>query len=124
MSVDDLFKELEPPRGGAERVARRLAAATSVSDAPRRRGVAWAAAAAVAAVATAVVLVSRHPSDSELAPIADLQRVPNIYDSPAFDRLLGRPLQTAELTATVDQQPSTLTELESQNAKVRIYRIN
>jgi hypothetical protein len=125
MNVEELFKELDPPRGGTARFARRLEAAASAPPAPRRRGFALAAAAAAAAMSVAiVVLVLRQPSDTEQKPVAELQPVPNIYDAPAFDRLLGRPLQGAGLAATVGQQPRTLTELESQNTKVRIYRID
>jgi hypothetical protein len=125
MNVDELFQKLEPPAGGVERFASRLEAESNAHDTARRRDLALAAAATVAAIAIGIVVwFTQRPDDAAAPPIAELQPVPNIYDSPAFDRLLGRPLQPAELTATVDQQPSTLTELESQNSRVRIYRID
>lgn len=124
MSVDDLFAKLEPPPGGAERFARRMERELSAASTTRPRRVALATAAVVVLVAVAILVVLARPPSSPEPSVAELQPVPNIYDAPAFDRLLGRPLQIAELTATIDQQPSTLTALESQNAKVRIYRIN
>jgi hypothetical protein len=65
----------------------------------------------------------REPNDVE-RPVAGAQPAPEIYDSPEFDRLLGRPLRTEQLTAVVNEQTASVTELESQNEKVRIYQIN
>ena len=126
MNTDELFGKLEPPRGGAERFARRLdeaAAHARVVDARWRR---FALAGTVAAAVLLVVAVTvlRSPSDAPQPPLADSVPLPQIYDSPAFDRLLGRPLQAEQLTATVNQQAAAVTELESQNPNVRIYRIN
>jgi hypothetical protein len=126
MNTDDLFGQLQPPPGGAERFARRLdeaaARARSVGVRWRRLTLASVAAAAVLLVVAATVL--RSPNGAPPPPLADSVPVPKIYDSPAFDRLLGRPLRAEQLTATVNQQAATVTELESQNPNVRIYRIN
>jgi hypothetical protein len=65
----------------------------------------------------------REPNDT-VPPVADSQPLPAIYDSPAFDRLLGRPLPAEQLTAIVDEQAASVTEVESHNAKVKIYQLN
>lgn len=124
MSTDDLFRQIEPPRGGLERFARRLdAAAGARTAAPRWRPFAWAGAASVAAALVVAGVLRREPSQPE-PPLATTPPAPAIYDSPAFDRLLGRPLEPEQLTAVVNRQPASVTELESQNDRVRIYQIN
>lgn len=121
MSADNLFKQLEPPPGGAERFARRLDEAAA--GAPRWRPFALAGAAAAALVVAVAVVLLREPSGT-VAPVADSPSTPEIYNSPAFDRLLGRPFQAEELTATRNEQTASVTELESHNEKVRIYQLN
>lgn len=123
MSTDELFQQLDPPPGGVERFGQRLDRAAMVEAAARRRRPALAAAAAVAGVAfVATFVLLRGPSDGP-QPVAAAP-APAIYDAPEFDRLLGRPLPVEQLTAVVDDQAATVTELESQNAKVRIYQLN
>jgi hypothetical protein len=126
MSADNLFRQLEPPRGGAERFARRLDESDAAPAAARWLPFALAGAASAAAVALVVALVLlREPSDDAVLPtVADSQPAPEIYDSPEFDRLLGRPLRPEQFTAVVNEQSASVTELESQNEKVRIYQIN
>ena len=126
MSTDDMFAQLEPPPGGAERFARRLdeAAAHARHVDERRRKLAVAGAAAAAILLVVALAVLRAPGDAPPPPVADSVPTPEIYDSPAFDRLLGRPLQAEQLTATVNEEAKAVTELESQNPNVRIYRIN
>jgi hypothetical protein len=121
MSTDNLFRQLEPPRGGAERFVRRLDEAAASPARARWLPLALAGAASAAAVALVVaVVLLREPGDAAL-PVADASE---IYESPEFDRLLGRPLQAEQLTAVVNKQTASVTELESQNEKVRIYQIN
>jgi hypothetical protein len=124
MNADNLFERLEPPPGGTARFAERLAAGASpVRPSWRPFALAGAIGAmAVAAVAVTVVLL-REPSVT-VAPVANSQPVLEIYNAPAFDRLLGRPLQAEELRATVNRQPTSVSELESHNDKVRIYQLN
>ena len=83
------------------------------------------AGAACAAVALIVVVVLRRDSDRPVMPplVADLQPTPEIYNSPAFDRLLGRPAQFTELTVSRNEQSASVVELETANDKVRIYQI-
>jgi hypothetical protein len=126
MNADDLFEQLELPPGGAERFAQRLdeAGAHARHVELRRRKFALAGAAAAAILLVVAFAVLRAPSDAPPPSVAGSVPVPEIYDSPAFDRLLGRPLQAEQLTATVNEEAKAVTELESQNPTVRIYRIN
>ena len=55
--------------------------------------------------------------------VADLQPEPEIYNSPAFDRLLGRAAQFTELTVSRNEQATSVVELATANDKVRIYQI-
>jgi hypothetical protein len=128
MNADNPFRQLEPPPGGAERFAQRLddaaaAAAAAPAGAPSWRPFAVAGAAAAAAALVVAVVLLREPR-GPMAPVADSPPAPEIYNSPAFDRLLGRPLQAEELTAVVNKQAASVTELESHNEKVRIYQVN
>ena len=120
--VRDLFRELEPPHGGAERFAARLDAETRASRPvlPRR---ALAAAAACVAVALVVTLVwLRRPSDPEIA--AGAEPAVDIYNAPELDRLLGRPLRTTELTVMLGEETLPVTQLATANQKIRIYQID
>jgi hypothetical protein len=123
MNTEALFKQLDPPAGGAERFARRLEAVAGKSAGKPLWPLAVAGAACAAAAVVVAVLVLRAPTD-DVAPVAAADPVPVVYDSPAFDRLLGRPLKTEQLTATVNKQTAAVTELESRNDKVRIYELN
>lgn len=112
------FTPLDPPPGGAERFARALD-----EDAPRsRRWHRFALAGAVAAAAALVVAIVMLRDTPESA--TDTQLSVDVYNAPEFDRLLGRQPQTAELTATVNDQMVTVTEVATQNANVRIYSLN
>ena len=123
MNTDGLFKPIDPPPGGTERFARRLdEAASGAPEPPRWRGIAMAGAACAAVALVVAVVLLRGPSESPSPSVAAAP--PEIYNSPAFDRLLGRPLQSEPLTAVVNEQPIPVTELESQNSKIRIYQLN
>jgi hypothetical protein len=118
-----LFPELEPPRGGPERFAQRLAGGASARDAPHRAAFVFAGAACAAvALVTAFVLL-RDPSDSPSAVAADAARSAGIYAAPEFDRLLGRPQRPAALSVTLNERAASVVEIETANEKVRIYRI-
>jgi anti-sigma-K factor RskA len=125
MNADNLFEQLDPPPGGAERFARRLdEAASSAAETRRWRGFALAGAACAAVALVVALVLLRGPSETPSQIVVDTQPTPEIYESPAFDRLLGRTLQAEPLTDVVNEQPIPVTELESQNANVRIYSIN
>jgi hypothetical protein len=123
MSTDDLFRPLDPPPGGAERFARRLDELAATSPAPSRRGPALAAAACVVLMLVAAVVWLREPDEAR--PLnAVSQPTIDVYGAPEFDRLLGRTRAPAELTVVVGAEPAAVTQLETGNEKVRIYRIN
>jgi hypothetical protein len=121
MNSDAIFRVLEPPPGGAERFARRLDEIAAERPSPR----ALALAAAVAGIAlVAAILLSRPPSDAPQLLVRETTPPVDVYNSPEFDRLLGRPRQPAELMVTVNTRPATVTELETTNQKIRIYQID
>jgi len=115
------FTQLDPPPGGAERFARRLDEGAPSSPQWHRFALAGAAAAAAAAAALVVAIVM-FGDPPELG--TDAQARVDVYNAPEFDRLLGRQAQAAELTATVNDQMVTVTEVATQNANVRIYSLN
>ena len=123
MDNDELFKELEPPPGGAEAFARRLD--EIAAERPSRRARVLAAAAAVAAVAlVTAVLLLRPTSDDTPPSVADTPPAVDIYNAPELDRLLGRTSQPTELMVMVNMETAHVTEIETTNEKVRIYQIN
>jgi hypothetical protein len=123
MNTDDLFKQLEPPPGGAERFAQRLDEIAAERPSPRARVLAIAVAAATVAVVTAILLL-RQPNDTPPLLIADEPPPVDIYNAPELDRLLGRTSPPAELMVMVNTEAANITEIETTNEKVRIYQIN
>jgi len=123
MSTENLFRQLDPPPGGAERFARRLDELTATSASPRRRSLGLAAAACAALAVLATIVWLQGPQDP--APVvADSPPAIDVYGAPQFDRLLGRTRQPPELTVVVGTETAAVTQLETANEKVRIYRIN
>lgn len=112
-----LFRELDAPPGGPERLDRRL-------DELSRRGhtLRWRLAAAAVAAAALLAVLGLMIEVGLLGPAPE--RLAGVYDAPQFDRLLGRPPASAELTVRLNDQNATVAELESGNEKVRIYRID
>lgn len=132
MSTDAVFKELEPPPGGAERFAQRLDEIAAAQPSRRVRFLGIAAAAAAVALVTAV-LVLRAPNETapsivvNTPPPSSVVATPSaveIYNSPEFDRLLGRSSQPAELTVVLNEEAAAVTQIATTNEKVRIYQIN
>ena len=124
MSTDALFKELEPPPGGAERFAQRLDEVAAEQPSSRARVLAMAAATAGVAIVTAILLL-RPPEDASQVEIAATEPpTVDVYNAPELDRLLWRSSVPAELMVTVNMQPANVTEIETTNQKVRIYQIN
>jgi anti-sigma-K factor RskA len=112
--LNSLFKQFDPPSGGAERFRMRLDP-TQGDRAPR-----WRLAVAVTAAVALVVgaLVVPWDADRKGAPAEN-----RVAAAPEFDRLLGRTIEVAEPAVTVDDEMVTLAAVETQNAKIRIYRI-
>jgi len=124
MNTDALFKELEPPPGGAERFARRLDEVAAERPSSRARVLALAATIAGVAVVTAILLLRQPDDASRIKIAATAPPAVDVYNAPELDRLLGRSAVPAELMVTVNMQAANVTELETTNQKVRIYQIN
>jgi hypothetical protein len=118
-----LFEQLTPPPGGAERFARRLDELTAASRKPRRHTPLLAAAACAALALAAATVWLRDPGDSPPF-ISGSPPVIDIYAAPEFDRLLGRTRPPAEPTVRLGEQVAAVTQVETTNEKVRIYRID
>jgi len=123
MNTDALFKELEPPPGGAERFAQRLDEIAAERPSPRARVLAITAAAAAISVVTAAVLLLRPPDVAPPELVVDAPTI-DVYNAPELDRLLGRSATPAQLAVTVNMEAASVTEIETTNQKVRIYQIN
>ena len=117
MSADlnGLFKQFDPPPGGAERFRTRLDKAVSVSN-----SAGWLPAAVVAAILVVIVGALVMPSDWRESGAPSENRV---AAAPEFDRLLNRPVAPAELAVTLNDEMVTLAAVRSENPKIRIYRI-
>src|SRR5262245_25584956 len=122
MNTDALFKELEPPPGGAERFAQRLDEVAAERPSPRARVLAMAAAVAGVALVAAILLL--RPNDAPQVEIAAAPPPVDVFNAPEFDRLLGRSAAPAELVVTVNMEAARVTEIETANQKVRIYQID
>jgi hypothetical protein len=57
-------------------------------------------------------------------PATNVAASPEIYDAPEFDRLLGRPARPMEFSVTVGERTASVVEVETGNAKVRLYEVN
>jgi hypothetical protein len=118
-----MFKQLEPPPGGAERFARRLDEISVERHSPRGRMVAIAAAIAGVALVAATLLL-RQPGVAPPVTTANGRPAVDVYNAPELDRLLGRTAMPAELMVTVNMKTADVTEIESTNQKVRLYQVN
>jgi hypothetical protein len=118
---DGLFRELEPPPGGVARFARRLDESSASILRTRPKSVALAATTGAAIAAIVVLMLPRAPDSTsptnETAPM-------DIYSAPEFDRLLGRVLRPSEVTVTLNAVEASVTPIETENSRVRIYRID
>lgn len=123
MNTDSLFKELEPPPGGAERFAQRLDEVAAEWPSARALALGVAAATAAVAIVTAILLL-RQPDDASQVEIVGAPPPVDVYNAPELDRLLGRSAAPADLVVTVNMQAANVTEIETTNEKVRIYQIN
>ena len=122
MNTEALFKELEPPPGGAERFAQRLEEIAAERPSSRTRLLAMAAGVAAVALVTAILLL-QPASDVPPESVANEPAV-DVYNAPELDRLLGRAAAPAELMVTVNMETVAVTEIETTNKRVRIYQID
>ncbi len=118
------FEELAPPAGGAERFAQRLDKLTASPVAVPARVQVMGVAACLTLMALAAGMCLRQPESLAPQLAADSPPALDVYGAPEFDRLLGRPPQSSELTVTLGTDAATVTQLETLNDNVRIYLIN
>jgi hypothetical protein len=111
-----LFKQLEPPPGGAERFRARLDAATQ-----RSRGPSWRLAAAVATGVVVVVGALVVLNDADRTSVDSAENP--VAAAPEFDRLLGRSVELADPSVTLNDEMVTLAAVPSENPKIRMYQI-
>jgi hypothetical protein len=123
MNTDALFKELDPPPGGAERFAWRLDETAEERPSSRTRLLAMVASVAAVALVTAMLLL-QPASDVPPTSIANAPPPVDVYNAPELDRLLGRAAAPAELMVTVNMETVDITEIETTNKRVRIYQIH
>jgi hypothetical protein len=112
-----LFKQLEPPPGGAERFRARI---EGVAERDRGRP-AWRVAFAVAAGVVVIVGALVVLSDAERNSVDSAENL--VAAAPEFDRLLGRPVELADPAVTLNDQSVTLAAIPSENPKIRMYQI-
>jgi hypothetical protein len=113
----ELFELFEPPPGSVERMARRIERRHErPAGTPRR----WLAAAAlgIIAAASAAFLILRASDEPPAA-----QRGANLYAARQFDRLLGRRLESVELSVAIDDRSPVIVEVESSRPNVRLYDV-
>ena len=118
MNPDDRisFPDIDPPHGGVERFRLQL---ESPGDASRVAFGRWAAAGGVVAVlAIAAIAVLWLPETAETETETVIA-----FDTPEFDRLLGRPMQKVETTVVIDDEPAAISAVPAKRAGVRIYEV-
>lgn len=114
----DLFQTLDPPAGGAERLRARLQAERPrPMMSPVRLGL---AAIAASALLTAILITQRPEVGNEIAR-DDIGLADDIFESPAFDRLLGREFQPVAMRVTLNDEPMQATAVASENPNIRMY---
>lgn len=124
MNLDEsrLFRELDPPPGGADRFRRRL---EERCEAVPVRGRRIAIAGLAMSVLVLFVVIALIPPTEDTQPqVAGAEAEPwvtGVYQAPEFDRLLGRPMQPAGFSISIDGKSPSVSEIRSTNEKVRIY---
>ncbi len=108
------FPDIDPPPGGAERFRMQLENPGDASRAAVGRLAAVGGVIAVLAIAAIAVLRLPDAVEPETA-IA--------FDTPEFDRLLGRPMQQVETTARIDDEPVALSAIPVKTPGIRIYEV-
>jgi hypothetical protein len=112
---DELFAPLEPPKGGVERFRAKLAAETAGREPHSyRRPAALAAVVLVLALSAVLYL---HVGDR-----GAITGKP-AYAAPEFDRLLGRESKPLPLRVELNDRPVAVEQLESDDPRVKIYRL-
>lgn len=111
LETDQIFRELEPPPGGAARLRAKL------NEGDRRRIASWwLGPAAVAAIAIIALVVFRQ------APVTDQGlEADSLMMAADFDRLLGRDSEPYEFTVRRGAEQIEVSQLETTNPRIRLY---
>ena len=108
------FPDIEPPPGGAERFRVQLENPGVASRVAVGRWVAAGGVVAVLAIAAIIVLWPNNVVEPETAIV---------FDTPEFDRLLGRPMKQVETTVMIDDEPVNLSAIPVKTPGIRIYEV-
>ncbi len=112
---DQVFRELEPPPGGAARLRASLAASRPRSWRPA----VWLGPGALALIAAAAFFVLRLDPSEGPSAVSD-----SLLAAASFDRLLGRESAPYELRVTRGTMPVAVNEIRSNDPNVRIYSLD
>ncbi len=121
MKVDhgELFEQLDPPAGGLEALRERMVEQQDSRWSLSRQ--IWQPAMGFAGI----VLLAIWLGPMFVGNVQNENREQTtIYDSPEFDRLLGRMPHTGELKVSMNSQAVTVIELRSPDNRVRIFQLN
>ena len=77
----------------------------------------WVTAAGVIAVFAIAAITVLAPDD-----VVEPETI-MVFDSPEFDRLLGRPMQQVEPTVKIDDEPVSLSAIPVKTPGIRIYEV-
>ena len=110
---EKLFEQLEPPAGGFEAIRERIGESPS-SLQQIWRPVVGLSSFALIAVWLVPMFVIQDP----------IEVIEHVYDSPQFDRLLGRETLPVALKVTMNDQPVPVAELAGVENEVRVYQLN
>lgn len=53
----------------------------------------------------------------------DIDTTPSVYQAPAFDRLLGRPMEETPISISIDDEPVSVSLVARPDSNIRIYEI-
>jgi hypothetical protein len=109
-----IFRELEPPPGGAAKLRERLRASGDSQAVPAW----WLGPVAVAVVAAVAVLAFRLVPDAARSPEAG-----SLIMAAEFDRLLRRPPEPYDLVVRRGAERIAVSELETRDPTVRVFHI-
>jgi hypothetical protein len=140
MDVDRnrVFEQLQPPPGGAERLARRFG--TTARPSARVLIPPLAAAGIVAVMVLALYVGSRPASEAPQRNTAlsvsdgteraqETERLGvaqpgSLFDAPEFDRLLGRAAASVELSVDIDGRQARVEQREGSDPRIRVYLLD
>jgi hypothetical protein len=108
-----IFRELDPPAGGAARMRAKLAAGGHL----RRFQVWWLGPVAVALVAAIAVVNFRGATGPD-------QASDSLLADSSLDRLLGRTAEPVETRVTRGTMPVAVNQIQTSNPRIRFYTLD